>query len=173
MSGVMLTILPMLTRPHPPSGDDPVNVTVFFVQATTENPVIDPKLAELAKEVQKRDPKLLGFKLVSSEAKAVPVGESMTFKLVDKQELKVKVEKPKDDNGRVSLTIKPPELGEVTYACSCEKFFPVVTPYRTATGGVLIVAVMAKPCTANPISSAGRRCPGASRRSCRPPCSCS
>jgi hypothetical protein len=129
-------------------GDDPVKVTVVVVLASTENTGVDPKLVDLAKEVQKRDEKLIGFKLVSSEAKSVPVGDATMFKLVDKQELKVKVEKPKDDNGRVSLTIKPPELGEVTYACTCEKFFPVVTPYKTKTGEVLIVAVMAKPCVA-------------------------
>ena len=147
MSGAIVTVL-MLIAPSRTCGDDPVRVTVVVVLATTENTGVDPKLVELAKEVQKRDDKLLGFKLVSSEAKSVPVGDSIAFMLVDKQELKVKVEKPKDDNGRVSLTIKPPELGEVTYACTCEKFFPVVTPYKTKAGEVLIVAVMAKPCMA-------------------------
>jgi hypothetical protein len=147
MSGTFVYVLLTFLAPSR-CGDDPVRVTVVVVLATTENTTIDPKLADLAKEVQKRDEKLLGFKLVSSEAKSVPVGDSVTFKLVDKQELKVKVEKPKDDNGRVGLTIKPPELGEVTYKCSCEKFFPVVTPYKTKAGEVLIVAVMAKPCVA-------------------------
>ncbi len=129
-------------------GDDPVRVTVVVVLASSVNAEVDPKLVELAKEVQKRDDSLIGFKLVSSEAKSIPVGESVAFALVDKQELKVKVERPKDDNGRVSLMIKPPKLGEVTYACTCEKFFPVVTPYRTKAGEVLIIAIMAKPCTA-------------------------
>lgn len=146
----LVTVVFLTFAPSPccGRGDDPVKVTVVVVLASTENSGVDPKLVELAKEVQKRDDKLKGFKLVSSEAKSVPVGDATMFKLVDKQELKVKVEKPKDDNGRVSLTIKPPELGEVTYACSCEKFFPVVTPYKTKTGEVLIVAVMAKPCVA-------------------------
>src|SRR4051812_47691931 len=148
MSGTIVYVLLTFLAPSRCCGDDPVRVTVVVVLATTENTTIDPKLADLAKEVQKRDEKLLGFKLVSSEAKSVPVGDSVTFKLVDKQELKLKVEKSKDDNGRVGLTIKPPELGEVTYKCSCEKFFPVVTPYKTKAGEVLIVAVMAKPCVA-------------------------
>jgi hypothetical protein len=149
MSAALLTVLISLFAPSRCcGGEDPVRVTVVVVLASTEKTGIDPKLVDLAKEVQKRDEKLLGFKLVSSEAKSVPVGDSTTFKLVDKQELKVKVEKPKDDNGRVGLTIKPPDLGEVTYACSCEKFFPVVTPYKTKTGEVLIIAVMAKPCVA-------------------------
>ncbi len=127
--------------------DGPIRVTVVTVLATADNTTVDPALTELAKEVQKRDKKLTGFALSASEGKSVPVGDSATFTLVDKQELKVKVERPKDGAGKVALTIKPPELGEVTYACTCERFFPVVTPYKTAKGETLIVAVMAKPCT--------------------------
>ena len=148
MSALVTVVFLTFASPSCGRGDDPVKVTVVVVLATTENTGVDPKLVDLAKEVQKRDDKLKGFKLVSSEAKSIPVGDATAFKLVEKQELKVKVEKPKDDNGRVSLTIKPPELGEVRYACTCEKFFPVVTPYKTQTGEVLIVAVMAKPCVA-------------------------
>ncbi|HJZ57843.1 MAG TPA: hypothetical protein VKE74_22980 [Gemmataceae bacterium] len=138
-----------LLCPHRDCCDDPgpVKVTVVVVLASTENTGVDPKLVELAREVQKRDPKLIGYTLVSSEGKSIKVGEGATFPLVDKQELKVKVERSKDENGRVSLTIRPPELGEVTYACTCDKFFPVVTPYRTKKGETLIIAVMAKPCT--------------------------
>ena len=66
----------------------------------------------------------------------------------DAQSVKVTVERGRDAKGWVSLTIKPPEMGEVTYACVCDKFFPVVTPYRTKKGETLILAVMAKPCTA-------------------------
>jgi hypothetical protein len=128
--------------------DDPVRVTVVVVLASSDNDVVDPKLADLAKEVQKRDPKLTGFRLMATDGKSIPIGESHTFDLVDKQVLKVKVEKPKDTNGRISLTIKPPGLENIGYGCACDKFFPVVTPHRTKTGEVLIVAVMAKPCSA-------------------------
>jgi hypothetical protein len=128
--------------------DDPVKVTVVVVLATDGNADVDPKLTELAKEVQKRDPKLTGFKLAATEGKSIVVGESYTFELVDKQELKVKVEKPKDSNGRISLTIKPPGMENITYGCTCDKFFPVATPYRTKTGEVLIIALSAKPCAA-------------------------
>lgn len=128
--------------------EDPVRVTVVVVLATSDNDMIDPKLAELAKEVQKREPKLTGFKLAASEGKSIAIGDSHSFELVEKQELKVKVEKPKDANGKVSLTIKPPGLENITYGCVCDKFFPVVTPYQTKGGEVLILAVMAKPCAA-------------------------
>jgi hypothetical protein len=129
-------------------GDDPVRVTVVVVLATSENAKVDPKLADLAKEVQKRDPKLTGFKLAATDAESIPVGDSHTFELVEKQELKVKVEKSKDKDGRISLTVKAPGLEKLTYCCTCDKFFPVVTPYTTKSGEVLIVAVMAKPCAA-------------------------
>lgn len=127
--------------------DAPIRVTVTVILASTESKVVDPKLTDLAAEVQKRDKKLTGFKVVETIGKSIPVGESAKFTLVDKQELKVKIEKSKDEKGRVGLTVKPPELGEITYTCSCEKFFPIVTPYKTKAGETLIIMVMAKPCT--------------------------
>ncbi len=131
-----------------PADDKPVSVTVVIVLATDQNATIDPKLKELAKEVQKRDPKLTGFKLVATECKSVPVGESATLNLTDKQVLKVTVDRSRDKDGRISLTLDPPGMDAVTYACACDKFFPVVTPHRTKSGEQLIIAVMAKPCTA-------------------------
>ncbi|VTR92580.1 unnamed protein product [Gemmata massiliana] len=128
--------------------EDPVRVTVVIVLATADNTTIDPKLKELAKEVQKRDPKLTGFKLVATECKSIPVGGSTTISLTDKQELKMKVDQSKDEKGRISLTLNPPGMDAVTYACACDKFFPVVTPHRTKAGEQLIIAIMAKPCTA-------------------------
>jgi hypothetical protein len=128
--------------------DQPIRVTVIVVLGTTDNATVDPKLSDLAKEVQKRDPKLTGFKRSTNEAKSIPVGESATYHLVEKQELKVTVDKARDAAGKVMLTVKAPELGEATYSCVCDKFFPVVTPYRTKKGETLILAVMAKPCTA-------------------------
>jgi hypothetical protein len=149
MIGVLAPLFVILC----PAEDPPVRVTVVIVLATTENTTVDPKLAELAKEVQKRDPKLTGFRIAATDSRSVPVGESFTFELVDREVLKVKVDKPKDAAGRVSLTIKPPGLENITYGCTCDKFFPVVTPQTTKAGGVLIVAVMAKPCSPGKTSS--------------------
>jgi hypothetical protein len=128
--------------------DKPVSVTVVIVLATDQNTIIDPKLKELAKEVQKRDPKLTGFKLVATDCKSIAVGDTATINLTDKQVLKLTVDKSKDKDGRISLTLNPPGMDAVTYACACDKFFPVVTPHRTKSGEQLIIAVMAKPCTA-------------------------
>ena len=133
-----------------PCADDtkPVSVTVVIVLATDQNAVVDPKLKELAKEVQKRDPKLTGLKLVATECKSIPVGDSATINLTDKQVLKVKVNQAKDENGRITLTLNPPGMDAVNYACACDKFFPVMTPHRTKSGEQLLIAVMAKPCNA-------------------------
>ena len=127
--------------------DKPVSVTVVIVLATDQNKTVHPKLKELAKEVQKHDPKLTGFKLVATERKSIPVGASTTINLTDKQVLKVKVNRSKDEEGRITLTLNPPGMDAVNYACACDKFFPIVTPHCTRSGQQLIIAVMAKPCT--------------------------
>src|SRR3954453_18973698 len=106
----------------------PVSVTVVIVLATEQNKTVDPKLKELAKEVQKRDPKLTGFRLVATESKSIPVGGNATINLTDKQVLKVTVNRAKDENGRITLTLQPPGMDAVNYGCACDKFFPVVTP---------------------------------------------
>ncbi|MFM8275324.1 MAG: hypothetical protein ACKODX_23730 [Gemmata sp.] len=142
----VLTAYLFVACPAPAASN--VRVTVVVVLASADTSAIDPRLKELAKEVQKRDPKLTGFKLVATECKSVPVGGAETVPLTDKQTLKLVVDKAKDENGRISLTLNPPGMDAFTYACACDKFFPVVTPHRTAAGEQLIIAVMAKPCTA-------------------------
>lgn len=145
MTGALAPLVLVLCCPT----EDPVRVTVVVVLATDANAKVDPKLAALAKEVQKRDKALTGLRLVATEAKSIPVGGSHTFELADKQKLKVTVSRGKDADGRISLTMKAPGVDNLVYGCACDRFFPVVTPHRTATGEVLIVAVMAKPCTAH------------------------
>jgi hypothetical protein len=140
---LVLTALPVCAEDKPA----PVRVTIVVILASKENNVVNPKLAALAEEVQKRDDKLVGFKIESVLQKSVAIGDSHTFKLLEEQNLKVTIEKPKDKTGRVGLTLKPPGLDEITYTCTCEKFFPVVTSHKTKSGEQLIIAVMAKPCT--------------------------
>jgi hypothetical protein len=140
---VVAVVAPRECQPDP---GQPVRITVVTVLATGANATIDNRLADLAKEVQKRDPALTGFRIQATEAKSVAPGDSATFELIDRQKLVVKVDRPRDEQGRVGLKIRPPGLGEVTYTCTCDRFFPVVTPHRTRDGETLIVAVMARPC---------------------------
>jgi hypothetical protein len=127
--------------------DAPVRVTVVVVLASGVNKDVDKKLADLATEVQKRYPELVGFKLDDTLQKSIPVGDSHTFDLLEKQSVKVTIDKPKDKNGRVGLTVTPPGGEAVSYTCTCDKFFPLVTTYKTKSGALLLVAVSAKPCT--------------------------
>jgi hypothetical protein len=132
---------------QPGPAAQPVRITVVTVLATDQNKTVDGRLTELAKAVQAGDKKLTGFKFHASEAKSVSPGDKTTFGLINGHTLEVKVQRARDENDRVSLAIRPPGLGEVTYTCTCERFFPVVTPYRTREGGeTIIVAVMARPC---------------------------
>ncbi|HVK17803.1 MAG TPA: hypothetical protein VM533_12710 [Fimbriiglobus sp.] len=128
-------------------GAQPVRVTVVAVFASTNSTHVDEKLKALAREVRKREPELTGFRVAAAMQKSVPVGKGHTFELPDKQSLKVKIDRPKGKDGRVGLTIRPPGLGEITYTCACDKFFPIVTPHTSSDGERLIIAVMAKPCT--------------------------
>jgi hypothetical protein len=141
------TLLAALLCAACPADDKPVSVTVVIVLATDQNEKVHPKLKELAAEVRKRDPKLTGFRLVATESKSIPVGGSATISLTDKQTMKVSVNRAKDEDGRITLTLNPPGMDAVNYGCACDKFFPVVTPHRTKKGEQLLVAVMAKPCT--------------------------
>lgn len=142
-----LLVLMLGAPPEPPCAE-PVRVTVVVVYATTKNGEIDPKLTTLADEVKKRDQKLTGFAVVTTLQKSIPPGESHTFDLPEKQALKVAVDRSRDKDDRVGMTITPPGLGEITYSCVCGKFFPIVTPHKTSGGEQLIVAVMGKPCVA-------------------------
>lgn len=130
-----------------PKGPSPVRVTVATILASTKKTETHEKLASLAEAIQKRDSSLIGFQLESVLQQSIPIGESHTFELIEGQKLTVIAVMAKDKNGRVGLTLKPPGLDEITYNCTCEKFFPVITPHKTKNGDVLIVAVMAKPCT--------------------------
>ncbi len=142
---LLLAFAPLVRAAEEPAA--PIRVTVVVVLASRTNTTINEKLTALALEVQKRDETLTGFKLDTVLQKSIPVGESHTFVVLDKQQITLTIEKPKDKAGRVGLKIKPPGLDEICYTCACEKFFPIVTPHKTKAGEVLIIAIMAKPCT--------------------------
>lgn len=144
-----LTLPTMLCADDPKKEKDkdaPVRVTVVVILATTENNVVDKKLTDLATEMQKLYPDLVGYKLSDTLQKSIPVGDSFTFDLLEKQTLKVTIDKPKDKNGRVGLTVSPSSGDAVSYNCTCDKFFPLMTGYKTKGGAKLVVAVGAKPC---------------------------
>lgn len=130
----------------PARADDELRISVVAILATDKNDTVDEKVACVAREMKKVDPKLTGFKLVKMVCKDVDVGKKECFELVDGQKTCVTLEKKADKDDRVCLKIQAPKLGEITYMTTCGKFFPVVTRYRTDKGEVLIVAVRVQPC---------------------------
>lgn len=131
----------------PPPAGQPIRVTVLTILASEQPGMTDPRLEELAAQLQKRQPKFRTLRLVAAESQSIVVGQQGTFTLIDKQLLSVRVESTLDEHRRIRLTLSMPGIDRITYSCVCDKYLPVVTPYRNTSGDTLIVAVMAKPCT--------------------------
>jgi hypothetical protein len=147
----MIRICPLLLcyglmgDPSPPQ--TPVRVTIVVVLADNQPGGVDPLLEELAREIRKREPQLRRFRIHAIEAQSILPARQGVFTLVDKQQAVIRVEAYPDEKGRARLTLTAPGIDQLTYSCVCDKYFPVVTNYRTAQGERLIVAIMAKPCT--------------------------
>jgi len=124
-----------------------VNVSVVAILASEQDGKIDPRLEDVAREIQRRHPQLKSFRMGTITSKKVPVrGEAQSFDLVADQKADITVLKTADKNNRVQLKITPPTLGEITYTTTCGKFFPFVTRYQTSNRESLIIAVRVQPC---------------------------
>jgi hypothetical protein len=132
--------------PALPAHAENVQVTVLAILASDKDDVVAEKISEIADAVRSKHKQLSHFALHKTSQESVGLGKSVTISLVDKVTMEVLVNEKPDSEGRITLTIKPPEMGELTYACSCGKYFPVITDYYTANKERLIIAVMAKPC---------------------------
>ena len=152
MGRLSISIL-LLLAPVAFGRDDPkpvpqaARVTMVVIKASESDDAINPKLATLAKEVRKRNDEFVGFKIVNTLDKSIPLGEPYSFDLPEKQTATVTIREGMDKAGRIELIVKLPGLDEVTYNCVCDKFFPIVTPYKLKTGETILVAILAKPCT--------------------------
>jgi hypothetical protein len=123
-----------------------VKVTVVAILASETDDKIDCELKCLAEHVQKKYPNLKGFKLGPMVCKSIPVGEKIKIVLVDKKEVEVEVQEGLNKKKCVCLGVRAPCQGEIVYGTVCDKFFPIVTRYRTKDKHILIVAVRAQPC---------------------------
>jgi hypothetical protein len=130
----------------PARAEDPVHISVVAILASDKNTKVDERVACIAREMKKVDPKLTGFSVERMTCKDVAVGDKDCFEVVDGQTVCVTVEKRGEKDGRVTLKVEPPKAGAITYMTCCGKFFPVVTRYRTKGGDVLIVAVQVVTC---------------------------
>ncbi len=123
-----------------------VQVSVLAILATERDNKIDPKLACIAREVQKTHKKLTGFQMVKMTRKPLAIGVKETFELVGEQKAAVTVKQGADEKNRIQMKVAPPQMGEITYDTCCGKFLPIVTPFRTKNNDLLILAVRVQPC---------------------------
>jgi hypothetical protein len=144
---VLAVALLMLPFAVARAGDDGVSVSVVAVLATDQNDKIDPKLECIAKEIQKTDPTLTGFRIVKRLEKKIAVGAKDDFDLGNDQTLRVVVQQKSDKDGRYQLKVTPPQMGDVTYLTTCcGKFLPILTPVRNKNNELLIIGVGVQPC---------------------------
>jgi hypothetical protein len=123
-----------------------VNVSVVVILASETDAKVDKKLASIAREVRKIDPKLKGFQMKQLSAKSLKVGAADKFMLIDGQQASITVQKAADKMDRVRLKVAPPMMGEITYSTPCGKFLPIITPFRTKNNDLLIIAIRVQPC---------------------------
>lgn len=132
-----------------PPAEDEVEVKVLAILASEHHKKVHPKLTEFAKHVGKQQPKLTGFQLDRSTALPLKLGETKKFPLSGNEVVEVTVNKERNEKGRITLTIKPPKLDQVTYECACDKYFSIATQHfegKDDDRAQLFIAVMAKPC---------------------------
>src|SRR5437588_3511726 len=117
-----------------PPADEEVEVKVLAILASDQHADVHPKLTEFARHVSKQQPKLTGFKLDRSTALPLKLGETKKFPLSGTEVVEVTVNKERNEKGRITLTIKPPKLDQVTYECACDKYFSIATQYYEGQG---------------------------------------
>jgi hypothetical protein len=142
-----VTVLAVACLGSCPAADgEEVRVTVVAILATDQGKKVDQELQGIADEIRKKEPGLTGFRLGRMTRMPVNVGQKETFPLVDKEVAIVVVKHGANENNRVCLSVKPPQLGEITYTTCCGKFFPIVTRYQTKDKERLIIAIRVQPC---------------------------
>lgn len=135
-----------------PPAEEKIEVKVLAILVSKHHTKVDDKLAQFAEQVQKQDPSRTGFKLERSNARSVKLGETQPFDLCGKQVVEVTVNKERNENGRITLTVKPPKLTPITYECACGKYFSMATQHFEGKGkdrAQLFIAIMARPCGAS------------------------
>jgi hypothetical protein len=144
---VIAAALVPATACPPKSGD--IEVKVLAILVSEHHSDVHPKLTEFAKHVQKKDSNLTGFRLERTNVESLELGDTKKFPLVGKEVVEVTINKERNEKGRITLTIKPPKLDQITYECACDKYFTMATQHYVGKGKdrqQLFIAIMAKPC---------------------------
>jgi hypothetical protein len=123
-----------------------VRISVLIILASEKTDKIDTKLGCIPREVRKTNPKLTGFRMGKLSCKSLTVGTADKFDLVEGQKASVTVQGAADKMDRVRLKVGPPSMGEITYSTPCGKFLPILTPFRTKSGEMVLIAIRVQPC---------------------------
>jgi hypothetical protein len=146
-AAAVLALLGVLAlAPAARAGGKKVRVSVVVILATEGEAKVDPKLACIAREVQKMYPKLKGFHRANFSVKSLEVGVKDSIKLCDGKELGITIQRAADKKNRIQLKVAPPSMGEITYSTPCGKFLPIVTRVRTKSNEQIIIAIRVQPC---------------------------
>jgi hypothetical protein len=151
MTPHLFTALPLLAAimggDPPDKAPEEIRVTVVAILASTDKSAkVDPQLADIAKEVQKKDPSLRSFRMHTTTCKGVPIGGQYSFDLVDKEVAVVVVQKPMGKDDKPCIKVKPPQVDNITCSLCCGKYLPIMTNYQTKKKERLIIAIMVDTC---------------------------
>jgi hypothetical protein len=141
-----LVLAALLSGAATATAEEKVRVCVIAILATERDDKVERKLECIAREVQKMNPKLTGFRLESMSCQSLAVGTRDNFKLVEDQVASVLIQQAADKDNRIQLKVTPPQMGEITYMTACGKFLPILTPFRTKKDEVLIIGIQVRPC---------------------------
>src|SRR5581483_11554751 len=94
-------------------GGDNVKVTLVVILASEEGNKIDKRLATIADEIRKHEPKLKSFHLKSMTTKSLAPGEKMPFALIEDKNALVVIKHGADKENRVSLAVTAPNQAEI------------------------------------------------------------
>lgn len=132
----------------PPAAEPPqrVQVTLLVIFASDRGKHIEPLIHCIAEEVRKRNPQWTNFRLDSLMHRSLAVKETATFKVVDKEQVRLVLRQGIDPQQKVELAVTPPCQGEIIYRTVCGKFLPIVTRCRNERGERLILAIRVQPC---------------------------
>jgi hypothetical protein len=124
-----------------------IRVTVVVVLGSTKHERVDKKLADFVKQMAEIDQTLTGFVIHEVLQQSIEAGKSHDFELLDEHTLTVGIDKSIGDGKRVGLSVQMKDGQKVSYTCTCNKYFPMMTHLKTKDEERVIVAIMAKPCT--------------------------
>jgi hypothetical protein len=155
---ISLLLVPWILLPGCPHQQDKqpeakVKVTIVVILASDRCRFVDRQLNEVATEVQKLDPSLTGFKLVSMTVQSLPVNEKTSFACVEGCTIDVVVHQCADKMNKVCLALTAPLQGEILCRCVCGKFLPIMTRYQTREKipPLYLAAALAHLCGRNPV----------------------